>query len=450
VSVVQFVRSNPFLDKIVFLRRFALALLETIPISMRSLVFVFFVLFTLLLAPEAGLCASPNAKLVVRIETVSATLKGGALVVHVVGMGRTPAIMKVPGQLQRRGQKQQPNKDGLMEYELYYVPPANYSGDALKPVKATLRESNIPPGTKGVMIYGEFNEKSVMLPTQKEKPARTKKKEEGFTEQTPKQEPPPKPEPKIEAPKKQEQVVKKQEATPKKPDVTVEKKESRGWNLNPFHHKPTPTPSPVLKKIPPAKPAPVAVKEKEPKKEEQVIKKEETVPKKEEAKKKTSSWNLNPFRRKLTPAPEISTPAPESKKPGPVVQQERITKKKEPEPVQKPALKKEQTKPRPEEKKKESRGWNLNPFHRKARSAPEGSPPVPELRKPEPAAKKEQPPQPESPKPKPTAKKEEQVTKKEEPAAKKEEAKKKSRWKALNPLNWNPFGHKSTEPAPDQ
>jgi hypothetical protein len=434
------------------LARMGAGLLKSMTPSLRAAVFTFLVLFALLLPPETGLCARADAKIVVRIETVSATFKGGTLVVHAVGMGRTPALMKGPGQLQRRNQKQQPNNDGIMEYELYYVPPANYSGDALKPVKATLRESNLPPGVKGVMIYGEFNEKSVMLPTQKEKPARTKKTAEGFTEQTPKQEPPPKPEPKIEAPKKQEQVVKKQEAAPKKPDVTVEKKESRGWNLNPFHHKPTPTPtpSPVLKKVPPVKQQPVAVKEKAPKKEEQVIKKEETVPKKEEAKKKSSSWNLNPFRRKPTPAPEISTPVPESKKPGPVVQQEKTTKKKEPEPGQKPALKKEEVEPRPEEKKKESRGWNLNPFHRKARPAPEGSPPVPELRKPEPAAKKEQPPQPESPKPKSTPKKEEQVTKKEEPAAKKEEAKKKSRWKALNPLNWNPFGHKSTEPQPEQ
>jgi hypothetical protein len=425
-------------------------LLKSMTPSLRAAVFTFFVLFALLLPPETGLCARADAKIVVRIETVSATFKGGTLVVHAVGMGRTPALMKGPGQLQRRNQKQQPNKDGIMEYELYYVPPANYSGDALKPVKATLRESNLPPGVKGVMIYGEFNEKSVMLPVQNEKPVRTKKAP-GFTEQTPKQEPPPKSEPKIETPKKQEQVVKKQEAAPKKPEVTVEKKESRGWNLNPFHRRPTPTPtpSPVLKKVPPMKQQPVAVKEKAPKKEEQVIKKEETVPKKEEAKKKSRSWNLNPFRRKPAPAPEISTPVPELKKPGPVVQQEKITKKKEPEPtLQKPALKKEEVEPQPEEKKK-SRGWNLNPFHRKAAPTPEASPPVPELRRPEPAAKKEQPPL-ESPKPKPTPKKEEQVTKKEEPAPKKEAKKKKSRWRALNPLNWNPFGHKSTEPAPEQ
>jgi len=77
----------------------------------------------------------------------------------------------------------------------------------------------------------------------------------------------------------------------------------------------------------------------------------------------------------------------------------------------------------------------------------------PEVRKEQPVAKKEQP----APKTQVTPvttktppPKKEQATKKEEAAPKKEEAKteakKKSRWRVLNPLNWNPFHRKQAEP----
>ena len=69
------------------------------------------------------------------------------------------------------------------------------------------------------------------------------------------------------------------------------------------------------------------------------------------------------------------------------------------------------------------------------------------------------PPPPQKPEPTPRRKRQPRKTepapeapKKEEAPPKKEEVKKKkkSRWGALNPLNWNPFKHKSTEPEPER
>ncbi|MEY2530024.1 MAG: hypothetical protein QOI96_109 [Verrucomicrobiota bacterium] len=287
--------------------------------SLKATTFAFLVSFALLCTPETGICAKPDSKIVVRIDDVSATRKGGGLVIHVVGMGRTPAKLGGHGQLLRRKQSQQSNKDGLLEYDLYFTPPPNYSGYTLKPVKASLNESSVPPDVKGVRIYAELNEMNAMLPEPKRQ-KRAPKKEETIQE---KKEPAPKKEeslPKKEqpAPRKKEPAVtteraapRKEEAAPKK-EANEEKKKSRSWRWNPFHRKPaaapqasTPPPEP---KKPGATPKKEEVtrekKESEPKKEEaskkeeQVTKKEETAPKKEETKKK-SRWRLwNPFRRK--------------------------------------------------------------------------------------------------------------------------------------------------------
>ena len=113
----------------------------------------------------------------VRIETASVTRKGDRIVIQAIGMGRTAATIRGGGQLLPRGQKHEPNKDGLLEYDLYYVPPRDYSGDKLKTVKASLVESNVPPGVKGVRIYAEFNERNAMLPESK---VRGRKPKEGF------------------------------------------------------------------------------------------------------------------------------------------------------------------------------------------------------------------------------------------------------------------------------
>lgn len=290
---------------------------------MKTTLFAFFICAALFLIPEAGISAKADSKIVTRIDIATAMIKHGKLIVHVQGMGRTPAHLPGGGQLLRHNPKHQLNQDGLLEYDLYFNPPPNYSGYALKRVEATLQESSIPPGVKGVRIYAELNEMNAMLPE----------------------------------PNKGELAPKKIEAAAKAPELASKKQE------------------PVLKKEEPA-----------PKKNEQALTKEKPAPRKEEAtpkkeeKEKKSWWSWNPFHRKPAASQTNAVP-PESKKPEPAPKKEEKTSKKE-----------------------------------------------------EPAAKKEL-----------TPKKEERVTKKEETAPQKEETKKKSRWRILNPLNWNPFHRKPAE-----
>src|ERR1019366_4546460 len=276
------------------------------PISMKAILFAFFISLAIFLTPEMGLCATQGTKIVTRIDTVTAVMKGGTLTVHVEGMASTPSLRG--GQLLKRGQKL--NQDGLLEYELVFNPPQKtYSGDTLKQVKVTFKDSSVPAGTKGVRIYAEYNEMNAMLPEPKPEPA-TKKKEPVVVKK----------EESIVA-KKEKPVAKKEEIAPKKEEPVIAKKE-----------KPT-------------------------------LKQEELAPKKQEALKKEekSQW-WNPFHRKPAPA-QVNAPPPPKKEALVLKKKEPVVKKEEPviTKQEKPTLKQEATTPKTEEKK--SQWWN--PFRRK-------------------------------------------------------------------------------------
>ena len=105
-------------------------------------------------ASEIGICAEPDTKLVTRIDIAKAVLKNGKLTLRIDAMAPTPPVL-IPkgGKLVRRGDK--PNKDGLIEYDLYFKP-GGYSGTKLRLVKASLTE-HVPPDTKGARIFAELN-----------------------------------------------------------------------------------------------------------------------------------------------------------------------------------------------------------------------------------------------------------------------------------------------------
>jgi hypothetical protein len=313
------------------------------PISMKATLFAFFISLAIFLTPEMGLCATQGTKIVTRIDTVTAVMKGGTLTVHVEGMASTPSLRG--GQLLKRGQKL--NQDGLLEYELVFNPPQKtYSGDTLKQVKVTFKDSSVPAGTKGVRIYAEYNEMNAMLPEPKPEPA-TKKKEPVVVKK----------EESIVA-KKEKPVAKKEEIAPKKEEQGAT---SQWWN--PFHHKPAMPPEPK-KQEPALKKNELVVKKENPivVKEKPTLKQEELAPKKQETltpktEEKKSQW-WNPFHHKPAASPANATPL-EPKK------EELATKKKEPAVTkEKPAPKKEEVAPKKEETKKKSH-WYWNPFHRK-------------------------------------------------------------------------------------
>jgi hypothetical protein len=321
------------------------------PISMKATLFAFFISLAIFLTPEMGLCATQGTKIVTRIDTVTAVMKGGTLTVHVEGMASTPSLRG--GQLLKRGQKL--NQDGLLEYELVFNPPQKpYSGDTLKQVKVTFKDSSVPAGTKGVRIYAEYNEMNAMLPEPKPEPA-TKKKEPVVVKK----------EESIVA-KKEKPVAKKEEIAPKKEEQGAT---SQWWN--PFHHKPAtpqvnapPPPAPKKQELVLKKKEPV-VKKEEPviaKKEKPTLKQEATTPKTEE---KKSQW-WNPFHHKPTASPANSTPLEPKKQELALKKKEPAVKKEESAATKKenPVPKKEETAPpKKEEKKKKSQWWN--PFHRK-------------------------------------------------------------------------------------
>jgi hypothetical protein len=419
------------------------------PISMKATLFAFFISLAIFLTPETGLCAGRDTKIVTRIDTVTAVMKGGTLTIHVEGMASTPSMLGRGGELLKRGQA--PNKDGLLEYELVFNPPQkNYTGDALKLVKTTLKVSSVPAGVKGVRIYAEYNELDGMLPEPKQEPA--SKKKEPFL----------KPEEPVVA-KKEKPVAKKEEVAAKKEEQQAT---SQWWN--PFHHKPaTPqvnAPPSVAKKqeLPPKKKEPVVKKEESviAKREKPTLKREELAPKKPEAttlktEEKKSQW-WNPFHHKPA-ASQVNAPPPATKKEAPLLKKKEPVVVKKEEPViakkEKPTPKPEATTLKTEEKK--SQWWN--PFHRKPATSPVNAPPPepkkqePTLKKNELVVKKENPIVVKKEKPAlkqeelapkkqetPMPKKKELATKKKEPVVKKEETapkKKKSQW-------WNPFHRK--------
>ena len=140
---------------------------------MKATVLAFLISPALLLTPSVGTCAKQDSKLMTRVEDVTARLKGKTLTIQAHGMASTPSLMGVGAHLLPRNGKHELNKDGLLEYDFYYKSPGNYSGDKLKPVKATLKETSVPPGVKGVRIFGEFNDVTGLLAEPKKK----KKKE---------------------------------------------------------------------------------------------------------------------------------------------------------------------------------------------------------------------------------------------------------------------------------
>jgi hypothetical protein len=399
------------------------------PISMKATLFAFFISLAIFLTPEMGFCATQGTKIVTRIDTVTAVMKGGTLTVHVEGMASTPSLRG--GQLLKRGQKL--NQDGLLEYELVFNPPQKpYSGDTLKQVKVNFKDSSIPVGTKGVRIYAEYNEMNAMLPEPKKQEPAPKKQEPVVVK---KEEP-------VVA-KKEKPVAKKEEMAPKKEEQGAT---SQWWN--PFHHKPAapqvsaPPPVPKKQELVLKKKEPV-VKKEEPviaKKEKPTLKQEELAPKKQEAalkkEEKKSQW-WNPFHHKPAPA-QVNAPPPPKKEALVLKKKEPVVKKEEPviAKKEKPTLKQEAATPKTEEKK--SQWWN--PFHRKPAASPVNAMP-PESKKQEPAlTKSELVVKKENPivvkKEKPTLKQEELAPKKQEmPPPKTEE--KKSQW-------WNPFHHKPT------
>jgi hypothetical protein len=91
---------------------------------------------------------------VTRIDTATAVLKHGTLSIRLDAMAPTsPVLIPKGGKLVRRGEK--PNKDGLIEYDLYFKP-GGYSGTKLRLVRASLTD-RVPPDTKGARIFAELN-----------------------------------------------------------------------------------------------------------------------------------------------------------------------------------------------------------------------------------------------------------------------------------------------------
>lgn len=115
-------------------------------------------LFALCFTAEVARSATQEPKLVTRIETVTAKAKHGRLVLSVVGMAHTGrTLLPKGGRLVRHGPDFQPNKEGLLEYDLQFVPPQGEPPEKLHEVKAALTERSIPAGAKGVRVFGEFN-----------------------------------------------------------------------------------------------------------------------------------------------------------------------------------------------------------------------------------------------------------------------------------------------------
>jgi len=130
-----------------------------------------------------ALAASREQQLVARVDEVVVVRKHKTLAIQTLGMGKTPSAMNRGGWLVRRGSGG-PNKEGLLEYDLFFNGVPNYSGFKLKPVRAKLNERNAPEGVKGVRIFGQLNQLDGLLPEVKPKekkslnPFHRKKKQE--------------------------------------------------------------------------------------------------------------------------------------------------------------------------------------------------------------------------------------------------------------------------------
>jgi hypothetical protein len=151
----------------VFLRGLKFELLKAMPTSMKTTVFAF--LISIFLTPGTGICAKTDLKIVTRVDLATAVMKGRKLIIHAQGVAPTAAHFSTGGRLLSHNNNHQPNKEGLLEYDLCFNPPRNNSGDKLKPVKANLKESSVPDGVKGARIFGELNQLDAMPPERKKK-----------------------------------------------------------------------------------------------------------------------------------------------------------------------------------------------------------------------------------------------------------------------------------------
>jgi hypothetical protein len=146
---------------------------------MKATVLAFLISLALFLTPTMGLCAQQDSKLMTRIEVVNAHLRGRKITIQAYGMASTPALIGLRAHLSPRNGSHELNKDGLLEYDFYYKSPGKYSGDRLKPVKANLKETSVPPGVKGVRVFGEFNDMTRLFEEPKKKKKKKKSEESG-------------------------------------------------------------------------------------------------------------------------------------------------------------------------------------------------------------------------------------------------------------------------------
>jgi hypothetical protein len=149
-----------------------------------ALALVFALMFFLM--PESAFCEKPEMKKVTRIETVTVVKKGKKLVVTADGMAPTTMRMLTNnGELVRRSAEHQPNKDGLLEYDLLFAPPKKaVKENKMESVRGTLTETSFPDSVKGALVYSEFNQLKGLIapPKSKKKP---KESESGSTLSTP-------------------------------------------------------------------------------------------------------------------------------------------------------------------------------------------------------------------------------------------------------------------------
>ena len=146
---------------------------------MKATFLAFLVFLTVFLVPRSGMCAEQNSKLVTRVETVIVHLRGRKLTIQATGMASTPSFLSfgLGGHLSPRKGNRELNKDGLLEYEFSCKSPGDYKGSRLRPVKASFKESSVPPGIKGVKVFGEFNEVAQLLAEPRNKKKKSEKPE---------------------------------------------------------------------------------------------------------------------------------------------------------------------------------------------------------------------------------------------------------------------------------
>ena len=107
-------------------------------------------------------------KLVTRVDTATAVLKGHTLVIKVTGMAASSRSAK-GCQLVRKGGQGVLNKDGLLEYNMVFNAEPGYTGFKMKPVGASFHEKPVPAGVKGARIFSQYNEYDALMPEAKKK-----------------------------------------------------------------------------------------------------------------------------------------------------------------------------------------------------------------------------------------------------------------------------------------